>query len=94
MSEDKIEVVKADTFTTVNVRIVRQASEFLDSHGKSEMALIIRTLLDEKTSWNKNHLTARHLDSTSLPNDSKISEVRYCSIVIMMISIDCIIFAF
>ena len=94
MSEDKIEVAKADTFTTVNVRIVRQASEFLDSQGKCEMALMIRTLLDEKTSWNKNHLTARYLDSTSLPNDSKISEVRYCSIVIMMISIDCIIFAF
>ena len=94
MSEDNIEVDKAEAFTTVNENIVRQASEFLDSHGKGDMALTIRTLLDEKNSWNKNHLTARHLDSTSLPNDSKISEVRYCSIVIMMISIDCIIFAF
>ena len=77
MSEDKIEVEKADTFTTVNVRIVRQASEFLDSQGKCEMALMIRTLLDEKSSWNKNHLEAKHSDSTSLPNDSKIPEVRY-----------------
>ena len=77
MSEDKIEVDKAEAFTPVNESTVRQASEFLDSHGKIEMALTIRTLLDEKNSWNKNHLEAKHSDSTSLPNDSKIPEVRY-----------------
>ena len=72
MLEDKIEVNKAEAFTPVNESIVRQASEFLDSHGKSEMALTIRMLLDEKNSLNKNHLAS---DSTSLPNDSIISEV-------------------
>ena len=64
MLEDKIEVDKAEAFTPVNESIVRQASEFLDSHGKSEMALMIRTLLDENNSL-------RHLDSTAMP------EVRY-----------------
>ena len=93
MSEDKIEVAKADTFTTVNVRIVRQASEFLDSQGKIEMALMIRTLLDENTSWNKKHLAVRNLDFSSLPNNGKLSEVRYCSILIMMISNDSTILA-
>ena len=77
MSEDKIEVDKTEAFTPVNESTVRQASEFLDSHGKIEMALTIRTLLDEKNSWNKNHLIARHSDSSSLPNESEISEVRY-----------------
>ena len=77
MSEDKIEVDKAEAFTPVNESIIRQASELLDSQGKSEMALMIRTLLDEKNSWNKNHLIARHSDSSSLPNESKISDVRY-----------------
>ena len=77
MSEDKIEVDKTEAFTPVNESILIQASEFLDSHGKSEMALMIKTLLDEKTFWNKNHLAARHTDSSSLQNDSKISEVRY-----------------
>ena len=67
MLEDKIEVEKADAFTPVNESIVRQASEFLDSHGKSEMALMIRTLLDENNSWKKNNFLLRHLDS----------EVRY-----------------
>ena len=76
MSEDKIEVAKAEAFTPVNEIILRQASEILDSQGKIEMALMIRTLLDEKISWNKNHLEAKHPDSTSLPNDSKIPEVR------------------
>ena len=77
MSEDKIEVDKTEAFTPVNESIVRQASELLDSQGKSEMALMIRNLLDEKTFWNKNHLIARHSDSSSLPNESKISDVRY-----------------
>ena len=77
MLEDKIEVDKAEAFTSVNESIVRQASELLDSQGKSEMALMIRNLLDEKTFWNKNHLIARHSDSSSLPNESKISDVRY-----------------
>ena len=77
MSGDKIEVDKAEAFIPVNESILRQASEFLDSHGKSEMALMIKTLLDEKTFWNKNHLIARHSDSSSLPNESKISDVRY-----------------
>ena len=72
MLEDKIEVDKAEAFTPVNESIVRQASEFLDSHGKGDMALTIRMLLDEKNSWNKNHLAS---DSTSLPNDSIISDV-------------------
>ena len=67
MLEDKIEVEKADAFTPVNESIVRQTSEFLDSHGKSEMALMIRTLLDENNSWKKNNFLLRHLDS----------EVRY-----------------
>ena len=67
MLEDKIEVDKAEAFTPVNESIVRQASEFLDSHGKSEMALMIRTLLDENNSWKKNNFLLRHLDS----------EVRY-----------------
>ena len=93
MSEDKVEVDKVKAFIPVNESIVRQASEFLDSHGKSEMALIIRTLLDEKTSCIKNHLAFRLLDSSSLPNDDKISEVRYCSVLIRMISIDWIIFS-
>ena len=70
MSEDNIEVDKAEAFTTVNENIVRQASEFLDSHGKIEMALTIRTLLDEKNSCNKNHFSG-FLDSTAMP------EVRY-----------------
>ena len=63
MSEDKIEVDKAEAFTPVNESTVRQASEFLDSHGKIEMALTIRTLLDEKNPWNKNHFSLRHSDS-------------------------------
>ena len=67
MSGNKIEVDKAVAFTPVNESIVRQASEFLDSHGKSEMALMIRTLLDENNSWKKNNFLLRHLDS----------EVRY-----------------
>ena len=71
MLEDKIEVDKAEAFTSVNESIVRQASEFLDSHGKSEMALMIRTLLDENNSWKKNDFSLRHLDSTATP------EVRY-----------------
>ena len=71
MLEDKIEVDKAEAFTPVNESIVRQASEFLDSHGKSEMALMIRTLLDENNSWKKNDFSLRHLDSTATP------EVRY-----------------
>ena len=71
MLEDKIEVDKAVAFTPVNESIVRQASEFLDSHGKSEMALMIRTLLDENNSWKKNDFSLRHLDSTATP------EVRY-----------------
>ena len=75
MLEDKIEVDKAEAFTPVNESIVRQASEFLDSHGKSEMALMIRTLLDENNSWKKNNFLLRHLDS----------EVRYWSILIMII---------
>ena len=74
MSGDKIGVDKAEAFIPVNESILRQASEFLDSQGKSEMALTIRMLLDEKNSWNKNHLAS---DSTSLPNDNIISEVRY-----------------
>ena len=72
MSEDKIEVAKAEAFTPVNEIILRQASEILDSQGKIEMALMIRTLLDEKISCIKNHLAS---DFTSLPNDSIISEV-------------------
>ena len=71
MSEDKIEVDKAEAFAPVNESIVKQASEFLYSHGKGEMALTIRTLLDEKNSCNKNHFSLRHLDSTATP------EVRY-----------------
>ena len=71
MLEDKIEVHKAEAFTPVNESILRQASEFLDSHGKSEMALMIRTLLDENNSWKKNDFSLRHLDSTATP------EVRY-----------------
>ena len=71
MLEDKIEVDKAEAFTPVNESIVRQASEFLDSHGKSQMALMIRTLLDENNSWKKNNFSLRHLDSTAMP------EVRY-----------------
>ena len=88
MFEDKIEISKAEAFTPVNESIAKQASEFLDSHGKSEMALTIRMLLEAKYSCNKNHLAVRHLDSFSLPNNGQISEVIHLSILIMIISIN------
>ena len=46
MSEDQIEINKAEAFTPVNERIAKQACEFLNSHGKSEMAKIIKTLIE------------------------------------------------
>ena len=46
MWEDKIEVNKAEPFPSVDESIAKQASEFLNSHRKSEMARTIKTLLD------------------------------------------------
>ena len=54
MSEEEIEIVEAGT--SVNECVARQAGDFLESHGKSEMAMTMKFLLDhyESTYANKN----------------------------------------
>ena len=56
MSEDKIEIIEAGSLTSVNECNARQAGDFLDSYGKSEMAKTMKFLLDhyESTCANKN----------------------------------------
>ena len=39
MSEDKIEITKAQVCPNFDETIVKQAAEFLDGHGKGEMAM-------------------------------------------------------
>ena len=78
MLEDKIEVDKAVVFTPVNESIAKQASEFLNSHGKSEMARTIKTLIDfyENASERKSKV-----GDTLKPSLSILYEFIFCRII-------------
>ena len=60
MSEEEIEIVEAGT--SVNEFVARQAGDFLDTHGKSEMAMAIKFLLQhyERTCGNKDKVFSKH----------------------------------
>ena len=46
MSEDKNEITKDKVCPKLDETIAKQAVEFLHDHGKREMAMMIKTLLD------------------------------------------------
>ena len=52
MSKEEIEIIEAETCTTVDESFVKQAREILDGEGRSEIANMIKILMDhyEKTS--------------------------------------------
>ena len=58
MSKEEMEIIEAETCTSVDEIIVKQARDLLESEGRSEMARIFKILLDhyEKTSGKVIHI--------------------------------------
>ena len=58
MSQDEIEIIEAEACTTVDESFVKQARELLDREERSELAKMLKIVLDhyEKTSGKVIHI--------------------------------------